>query len=87
MFMLTSAKNQKRSILRAEKYGDLITAKHKVLTKDVNLGTNTDTLPLYKFSPLNGIRVKPKLHRRRRRIYESSFCRRRGQKLLIRTFF
>ena len=40
-------------------------------TKDVNLGTVTDTLTWYKFSPLSGIRVKPRLHRRRRRIYES----------------
>ena len=41
--------------------------------KDMNLGTITDTLSWYKFSPLNGIRTRPKLHRRRRRIYESSF--------------
>ena len=33
VFMLTSAKNQKRSILRAEKYGDLITAEHKALNE------------------------------------------------------
>ena len=31
--MLTSAKNQKRSVLRAEKYGDLITTEHKVLNE------------------------------------------------------
>ena len=37
----------------------------------MNLGTITDTLSWYKLSSLNGIRVKPKLHRRRRRIYES----------------
>ena len=43
----------------------------KSSTKDVNLGTITDTLPFYKISPLSGIRVKPKLHRRRRRIHES----------------
>ena len=58
----------------------------KSSTKDVNLGTITDTLSRYKFSPLSGIRVKPKLHRRRRRIYESSYSRRRTQKLFIRTF-
>ena len=45
--------------------------------KDVNLGTITDTL-WYKFSPLSGIRAKPKLHRRRRRIYESFQSRRRS---------
>ena len=37
----------------------------------MNLGTITDTLPWYKFSPRNRIRVKAKLHRRRRRIYQS----------------
>ena len=41
----------------------------KSSTKDVNLGTITDTLSWYKFSPLSGIRVKPKPHRRRRTIY------------------
>ena len=54
---------------------------------DVNLRTITDTLPWYKFSPLNGIRVKPKLHRRRRRIYENSYNRRRSQKLFIQTIY
>ena len=34
VFTLTSAKNQKRPILRAEKYGDLITAEHKVLNEE-----------------------------------------------------
>ena len=43
----------------------------KSSTKDVNLGTITDTLSWYQFSPLIGIRVKPKLHRRWRTIYES----------------
>ena len=43
----------------------------KSSAKDVNLGTITDTLSWCKFSPLSGIRVKPKLHRRRTRIYES----------------
>ena len=80
-------KNQKRSILRTGKYGDLTTAEHKILTKEVNLGTITDTLSWYKFSPLDGIRVKPRLHRRRRRIYESSCSRRRSQKLFIRTIY
>ena len=59
-------KNRKRSIPRSEEYGDLT----KSLTKNVNLGTITDMLPWYKFSPLSGILVKPKPHRRRRRIYE-----------------
>ena len=54
----------------------------KSSAKDVNLGTITDTLSWYEFSPLNGIRVKPKLHRRRRRIYERSHSRCRSQKLI-----
>ena len=52
----------------------------KSSTNDVNLGTITDTLSWYKFSPLSAIRVKPKLHRRGRRIYDSSYSRRRSQK-------
>ena len=32
-FMLTSAKTDKGSILRAEKYGDLTTAEHKILSE------------------------------------------------------
>ena len=57
-------------------------------TKGMNLGTITDTLSWYKFSPLSGIRVKPKLHKRRRRIYESlqkPFQRR--PKLSIRSIY
>ena len=49
------SKNQKRSILRSEKYGDLTTTEHKVL----NEGRESRNS------------VKPKLHWRRRRIYES----------------
>ena len=56
-------------------------------TKDVNLGTITETLSWYKFSPLSGIRVRPKLHRRRRRIYVSSSSRRRSQELFTRTMY
>ena len=73
VFMLTSAKKKKtkEKILRAEKCGDLTTAKHtRSSTKDVNLGTITDTQSRYKFSPLDGIRVEPKLHRRRRIIFK-----------------
>ena len=53
----------------------------KSSTKDVNLGTITDTLSLCKFSPLSGIRVKPRLHRRRRRIFESFYARHSWQVL------
>ena len=45
----------------------------------------TDTLSWYKFSPFSGIRVKPKLHRRRRRNFQCSYSRRRSQKLFTRT--
>ena len=40
VFILTSAKNQKRSILRAEKYGDLTTAEHKILSEGCDSGNN-----------------------------------------------
>ena len=46
----------------------------KSSTREVNLETITDTLPWYKILPLNGlnhIRVKQRLHMRRRRVYES----------------
>ena len=51
------------SIPRAEQYGDLITADHKILNEVVNPGTITDTLSWYRISPLSGynlIRVKTK---------------------------
>ena len=47
----------------------------------MNLGTITSSLPWYKTSPFSGynlIRVKPKLHRRRRRIHESFQSRHRS---------
>ena len=69
--MLTSAKT-KRDLFYKQK--SMVTEQQKSTkfsAKDVNLGTITDTLSWYKFSPLNGIRVIPKLHRRRRRIHES----------------
>ena len=37
----------------------------------MNLGTITGMQLWYKFSPLSGTRVKPKPHKRRRRMYES----------------
>ena len=42
-----------------------------LVQEDVDFGTVTDTLLWYKFSPLSGIRVKTKLPKRRRRIFES----------------
>ena len=43
--------------LRAEKFGYLITADHKVLTRKVNLETITDTQSWYKILPLNGFNL------------------------------
>ena len=54
----------------------------------VNHGTITCTLSLFKTLPLNGfnpIRAKQRLHKRRKRVYESSPNRRKNQKLFIRT--
>ena len=65
-------KNQKRSVLRAEKYGDLITAEHKVLNGGRESRNNHRYAAVVQVFALNGIRVKQKLHRRRRRIYERS---------------
>ena len=78
-------KNQKISILRTEKYGDLTTAEHKILNEGRESRNNHRYAVVLQFSPLSVIRVKPKLHRRRRRIYESSESRHRSQKLFIRT--
>ena len=78
-------KNQKRSILRAEKYGDFQQQSTKSSARDVILGTITDTLSWYKFSPFSGISVIPKLHKRRRSIYEISQSRRRSHKSFMRT--
>ena len=87
VFMLTSAKTKRDPFCDQKSMVTWQQQSTNSSTKDVNLGTITDTLSWYKFSPLGGIRVKPKLHRRRRRIYESSDSRRRGQKLFIRTIY
>ena len=50
----------------------------------VNQETITGTLSLFKVFPLNGfnpIRAKQRLHRRRKRVYESSSSRRKNQEL------
>ena len=80
VLMLTSAK-KKRSILRPEKYGDLTKTEHKIL----NEGCESRNNHRYAFvvqDLATQLRVKPKLHRRRRRIYESSYGRRRSQKVI-----
>ena len=50
---------------------DLTTAEHTVLNEGRESRTITYAVSWYKFSPLSGIRVKPKLHKRRKIIYES----------------
>ena len=66
------------TLLRAEKFGDFITANHKVLNEGCEERIN-DTLSLFKILPLNGtnpIRAKQRLHKRRdgvfRKFLESS---------------
>ena len=63
------------SVLRAEKFGDLITADHKVL--------NEEGEPRNNHQPLNGfslIRAKLKLLRRRKRVQESFSSRQTSRK-------
>ena len=69
---------------RAEKFGDLITADHKVSMKEVNPRTTIGTLSCYKISPLSGynlIRARTRIRRRRRRVYENFWSRHKSQKL------
>ena len=57
-------------------------------TKEVNPGTITGTLSCYKISPLSGyslIRVRTRIRRRWRRVYENFLSRHKGRKLFIRT--
>ena len=70
VFMLTSAKNQKKPFCEHRSTMTRQQQSTKSSTQDVNVGPITDTLPWYKFSLHNGIRVKPKLHRTLRIIYE-----------------
>ena len=68
------------SFPRALKFGDLITADHKILNDGSESRNNHR---LYKISPLSGynlIRVRPKLLRRRKRVCESFSSRHRSQK-------
>ena len=73
------------SLLRAEKFCDLITADHKVLNVEGESRNNhIDTLSWYKILPLDGfslISVKRRLHMRQRKVHESSSSRRTNQKL------
>ena len=76
------------SIPRAEKVWLLDNSGSKSSMKEVNPGTITGTLSWYKISPLSGynlIRVRTRIHRRRRRVHESFLSRHKSQKLCIRT--
>ena len=72
---------------RAQKFGDLITADHKVLNEGCESKDNHRYAVVVQDLPLNGfnpIRAKQTLHRRRKRVFESSSSRRKKQKLLKR---
>ena len=75
---MTRALCRKRTgeaVPRAEKFGDLITAEHKVPVKVVNLETVTDTQSWCKTWPPNGssrIRAKQKLLRKHNGACKSS---------------
>ena len=71
VFILSSPKTKRDLFCEQKDWWHENSRAQKWISEDVNLRTITDTLPWYKFSPLNGIRVKPTLHRRRRRIYEN----------------
>ena len=70
--MLTPAKTKRDPFFKQKRKVTRKQQSTKSSVKDVNLGTIIDTLSWHKFSPLNGIRVTPKLHKRRRRIHERS---------------
>ena len=71
VFMLTSAKTKIDLFCDQKSMMTCLQQSTKSSAKDMNLGTISDTLSWYKLSSLSGIRVKSKLHRRRKRIYES----------------
>ena len=78
------------AVPRAEKFGDLTTADHKFSMRKVNHGTIIDTLSWNKILPLNGfslIRVKQKLHRRRKGVRKSSSKRHRSWRFSTQTLW
>ena len=73
------------AVPRAEKFGDLITGDHKVLSEGCESRNNHRLAIWYKILPLNGfnpIRAKQKLLRRRRKGCKNSRCRRTDRKLM-----
>ena len=81
-------RRDKGSIPRAEKFGELITADHKVLNERSESRNNHQHAVVYKISPLNGynlIRAEQQLLWRRKRVYENFSSRHRIQKLFKRT--
>ena len=83
---ITRALCKKRTgtaVLRAEKFGDLIPVDQKVLCEGCESRTIIDMLSWYTIWQLNEfnlIRAKPKLFRKQKRAYKSSWSRRGNQK-------
>ena len=69
---------------RAEKFGDLITADHKILSEGCEPRDNHRYAVVVQY--LATIRAKQRLHTRQKRVYESSSSRRKNQKLFLRIF-
>ena len=72
-------------LLRAEKFGDLITADHKVLNEESESRNNQ---PWFKILPRNGfnlIGAKQRLYRRRKRVYEnaSNRCKKKRELFML----
>ena len=76
------------AVLRAEKFGDLMTADHKVLNKDGESRNNHQYAVVVQDLATQWIYSYPckqRLHKRRKRVCESPSSRRKNQKLFIRT--
>ena len=78
------------AVPRAENFGDLITADHKVLSERVDLETIIDMQSWCRTWPLNGssrIRAKQKLHRKLKEACKSFWSPRGNQKSFALTKF
>ena len=76
------------AVPRAQKFGDLKTADHKVLSEGCESRKIIDTLLWCKTWPPNGssrICANQRLPRRRKRVHESFSSRRKNRKLFVRT--
>ena len=77
-----------KAVPRADNFGDLITAHHKVLSDNCGLETIIDTQSWYRILLLNGsrrIRAKTKLHKKLREACKSSWNPRGNQKSFTQT--